>query len=84
MNQPHLFSIQAVVCLFLFLIPTTLWSQSTNRVDSLLNILENHPNADTNRMYALEMLGSIYQDVDNVKAIPFYEQSGAIAKTLQI
>jgi len=84
MKHTHFLRIQAVVCLFLFLLPTALRAQSTNRIDSLLNILEKHPNADTNRMYALETLGSIYQDVDNVKSIPFYEQSGAIAKTLRI
>jgi len=76
--------LQAVVCLLLFLLPASLQAQSTKEIDSLLNILEQHAEADTNRLYALERLGSIYQDVDNVKAIPFYEQSGKIAKALNL
>lgn len=58
-------------------------AQPMGQIDSLLNLLEKFPQADTNRMFALAELGHIYQDVNNVRAIPFYEESGKIAKAVK-
>ena len=56
--------------------------QTTSTLDSLVLLLEKHPDADSIRQQALQDLGALYQDVDNKRSAQYYLQAAELAQHL--
>lgn len=59
-------------------------AQPIQTIDSLAAVLEKHPDADSIRQQALQDLGALFVDIDNVRAAAYYKQAAELAQQLEL